>query len=131
MIGFCIVFSFGVSYIAYSGVNGSTGVNIAINVIQISALIVFSVIAIGYRVSHNKDGDPGLYFASSGKAVPYQVYQDNVQDTGDDGKPKVDKEGKPVYVQDTVVGRCQDPQGRRQGAADLEDRRTRSSPTTI
>ena len=88
------------SYIAYSGMTGSTGVNIAINVIQISALIVFSVIAIGYRMSHNKDGDPGLYFASSGKAVPYQVYQDNVQDTGDDGKPKVDKDGKPVYVQD-------------------------------
>ena len=100
MIVFCIVFSFGVSYIAYSGVNGSTGVNIAINVIQISALIVFSVIAIGYRSSHNKDGDPALYFASSGKPVPYQVFQDNVQDTGDDGKPKVDKDGKPVFVQD-------------------------------
>ena len=101
MIGFCVVFSFGVSYIAYSGINGSTGVNIAINVIQISALIVFSVIAIGYRTSHNKDGDPGLYFASSAKPVPYQVYQDKVQDTEADGKPKVDKDGKPVYAQDT------------------------------
>jgi len=75
------------------------------------------VIALGYRLSHNHDGDPGLYFASSGKAVPYQVFQDNVQDTGEDGKPKtepvVDKDGKPVldkdgkpttkpvYVQDT------------------------------
>jgi amino acid transporter len=101
MIGFAVVFSLGVSYIAYNGITGTTGVNIAINVIQISALIVFSVIAIGYRVSHNKDNDAGLYFASSGKAVPYQVYQDNVQDTGEDGKPKVDKDGKPVFVQDT------------------------------
>ena len=120
MIGFCIVFSFGVSYIAYSGINGSTGVNIAINVIQISALIVFSVIAIGYRVSHNKDGDPGLYFASSGKAVPYQVFQDNVQDTGEDGKPKVDKDGKPVYVQDTWADDAKTPKVDDKRAADLE-----------
>src|SRR4029077_15974406 len=47
-----ILFSFGVAYIAYRGVNGSTAVNIAINVIQISALIVFSVMALGYRVNH-------------------------------------------------------------------------------
>src|ERR1700739_359320 len=37
------LFSLGVAYIAHRGVSGSTGVNIAINVIQISALIVFSV----------------------------------------------------------------------------------------
>ena len=45
-----VVTSFVVAYIAYRGVNGSTAVNIAINVIQISALIVFSVMAIGYRM---------------------------------------------------------------------------------
>src|SRR6266566_625594 len=50
MVG--VVFSFGVAYIAYRGVNGSTSVNIAINVIQISALLVFSVAALGYRASH-------------------------------------------------------------------------------
>ena len=70
MIGFCVVFSFGVSYIAYSGVNGSTGVNIAINVIQISALIVFSVIALGYRFSHNKDGDPGCTLPAAARRCP-------------------------------------------------------------
>ncbi len=52
MIGFCVVFAFGVAYIAYRGVVGATGVNIAINIIQISALLIFSVIAIGYRVNH-------------------------------------------------------------------------------
>src|SRR5215468_2723086 len=52
MIGFCIVFSFGVAYIAYRGVTGSTAVAAAINVIQISALIVFSVMAVGYRMNH-------------------------------------------------------------------------------
>jgi len=41
-------------YIAYRGVTGTTGVNMAINVIQISALIVFSIIAIAYRVHHRK-----------------------------------------------------------------------------
>lgn len=46
MFVFCIVFALGVAYIAYRGVNGSTGVNVAINIIQISALIVFSIIAI-------------------------------------------------------------------------------------
>src|SRR5689334_5221758 len=47
-----VVFSFGVAYIANRGVNGSTSVNIAINVIQISALLVFSVMALGYRMNH-------------------------------------------------------------------------------
>jgi APA family basic amino acid/polyamine antiporter len=47
-----IIFAFGISYIAHRGVTGSTAVNIAINVIQISALVVFAVMAIGYRVSH-------------------------------------------------------------------------------
>ena len=51
MIRFCIVFAFGVAYIAYRGVNGTTGVNIAINVIQITAMLIFAVIAIGYRLS--------------------------------------------------------------------------------
>jgi basic amino acid/polyamine antiporter, APA family len=52
MMAVAIVFTFGVAYIAHRGVNGSTAVSIAINVIQISALIVFSVMAIGYRLNH-------------------------------------------------------------------------------
>src|ERR1700746_1185800 len=47
-----VLFTFGVAYIAHRGVNGSTAVNIAINVIQISALLVFSVMALGYRMNH-------------------------------------------------------------------------------
>ena len=54
MIGFCFVFSFGVASIAYRGVTGTTGVNVAVNVVQIAALLVFSVIAIGYRASHGE-----------------------------------------------------------------------------
>src|ERR1700730_12852102 len=51
MMVIAVVFSFAVAYIGHRGVNGSTSVNIAINVIQISALLVFSVMALGYRVN--------------------------------------------------------------------------------
>ena len=68
---FCIVFSLGVGYIAYRGVNGTTAVNMAINVIQISALIVFAVMAIAYRCSH-PNGSVGLHL-SNATPVNYNV----------------------------------------------------------
>jgi len=80
MIGFCILFSFGVAYIAYRGVTGTTGVNIAINVIQITALLIFSVIALGYRLNHG-DGSVGYTLDPDGN--PIQVVLAN----GPDGKP--------------------------------------------
>src|ERR1039457_4396332 len=83
MVLFCIVFASGVGYIAFRGVNGTTAVNMAINIIQISALIVFSCMAIGYRVSH-KDGSVGWHL-SNGIPVNYQVETVNVTD--DKGKP--------------------------------------------
>src|SRR5271169_2512962 len=42
---------------------GSTSVNIAINVIQISALLVFAVLALGYRMNHPA-GSPAQQFDS-------------------------------------------------------------------
>src|SRR5438270_12948444 len=45
-----VVFSFAVAYIAHRGVNGSTAVSIAINVIQLAALGLLSVIAAGHRM---------------------------------------------------------------------------------
>src|SRR6201998_4369445 len=48
MMVVAVAFSFFVAFIASRGVNGSTAVNIAINVIQISALIVFSIMALSY-----------------------------------------------------------------------------------
>ena len=44
-----VIFSYFVAYIAFQGVNGSTMVNIAINGIQIVALLFFSALAIAYR----------------------------------------------------------------------------------
>src|ERR1700687_512814 len=63
-----VAFSFFVAYIASRGVNGSTSINIAINVIQISALLVFSVMALSYRMNH-PPGSVALQFDSvSGEA---------------------------------------------------------------
>jgi APA family basic amino acid/polyamine antiporter len=76
---FCIAFSLGVGYIAYRGVNGTTAVNMAINVIQISALLVFGIMAIAYRTSH-PDGSQGWHL-SNGTPVNYNVAQVNVTDT--------------------------------------------------
>jgi amino acid transporter len=102
---FCIVFALGVGYIAYRGVNGTTAVNMAINVIQISALVVFSVMAIAYRSKH-PDGSQGLHL-SNNVPVDYNVAQVNVTD--DKGKPvqdawangdlKVDDKKQPIWKQ--------------------------------
>src|SRR6201992_707729 len=86
MILFCVVFALGVAYIAYRGVTGTTGVNTAINVIQISALLVFSGIALAYRFQH-KDGDVGWHLSNC-TAITYQVDTTNVLD--DKGKPVQD-----------------------------------------
>src|SRR5215471_17534565 len=102
---FCIVFAIGVGYIAFRGVNGSTGVNIAINIIQISALIVFAIIALAYRASHPQ-GAQAIHL-SNGTAINYNVDQVNVtddkgkpvQDTWADNSPKTDDKGQPVYKQ--------------------------------
>src|ERR1700733_9772624 len=60
---FCIVFSIGVGYIAYRGVNGTTAVNMAINIIQITALTVFAIMAIAYRSSY-PDGSVGWHLSN-------------------------------------------------------------------
>ena len=51
---------------------GSTAVNIAINVIQISALLVFSVMAIGYRMNHPPGSVAFQFDSTSGEAYTYQ-----------------------------------------------------------
>src|SRR5215471_4463435 len=91
MFFFCIVFALGVAYIAFRGVTGTTAVNMAINVIQITALLVFSVMAIAYRAGH-PEGSRG-YQLVNGAPVDYVVAQEPVLE---DGKPKMDSTGQPV-----------------------------------
>ena len=114
---FCIIFAFGVAYIAFRGVTGTTAVNVVINIIQISALLVFSVMAIGYRSQHPQGST--AYHLSNGVAVTYQVAQEAVKDDKGvpqpvlvDGKPSLDKDGKPVYqMQDMKDEKTGDPIG--------------------
>jgi len=68
MILFCVVFSFGVAFIAFKGVNGTTAVNMAINIIQITALLIFSFMAISYRMNH-KEGDVGWTQDPDGNSI--------------------------------------------------------------
>jgi APA family basic amino acid/polyamine antiporter len=107
MMAIAIIFSFAVAYIAHRGVNGSTSINIAINVIQISALLVFAVMAYGYRSTHPA-GTPGWQFDSgSGEAYTYEFQTEKVtangqttdsvvRDAAGVPKPKLDSAGKPV-----------------------------------
>ncbi len=78
MFGFCVIFALGVAYIAFRGVGGTTGVNAAINVIQITALLIFSVMAIIHR-SHVKEGDQAYTLGSQGLAINF--VQDTIPDT--------------------------------------------------
>jgi basic amino acid/polyamine antiporter, APA family len=93
---FCITFAFGVAYIAYRGVTGTTAVNMAINIVQISALVVFTIIAIAYRTSHH-EGSKAFQLVN-GTPVDFVVAQEQVVE---DGKPKVGDDGAPV-MQNTM-----------------------------
>jgi amino acid transporter len=63
-----IIFSFAVAWIAFQGVNGSTMVNIAINGIQIIALLFFAALAVAYRLGHPA-GSMGLGLDANGNTV--------------------------------------------------------------
>jgi APA family basic amino acid/polyamine antiporter len=102
-----IVFSFGVAWIAHRGVNGSTSVNIAINVIQISALLIFAVMALAYRTNHPPGSVAYQFDSSSGDAYTYEFATKTtvdkgvstdviVRDTNGVPQPKLDAAGKPV-----------------------------------
>jgi amino acid transporter len=91
MIVFCPIFAFGVAYICFRGVTGTTAVNTAINVIQIAALVVFSVMAIGYRMSHPQ-GSPGITLDPNGAPITTVIATDK------DGKPVKDAQGNFVMA---------------------------------
>ena len=107
MMLIAIAFSFLIAYIAHRGINGSTAVNIAINVIQIAALVLFAALALGYRTSHPA-GSVGYQFdPTSGDAYNYQFATTKATVNGQttetilrdaDGKPKplLDSAGKPA-----------------------------------
>jgi amino acid transporter len=110
MMAVAIAFSFGIAYIAHRGVNGSTSVNVAINVIQISALVVFSVMALGYRINHAPGSVAYQFDSASGDAYTYQFATGKqmvdgkpadviLRDNNGVPKPQLDAAGKPVPFQ--------------------------------
>jgi len=107
MMAVAVVFSFAVAYIAYRGVNGSTSVNIAINVIQISALVLFSVLALGYRLNHPPGSVAFQFDSTSGASYSYEFATQKtvvngqpadvvVRDSSGVPQPQLDAAGKPV-----------------------------------
>jgi APA family basic amino acid/polyamine antiporter len=93
MFVFCIAFALSVAFIAFRGVTGTTGVNMVINIVQISALLVFSVMALSYRFQH-PEGSQGMHLVN-GTPIDYVVAQEPVVENG---KPKVDDSGQPVMA---------------------------------
>jgi amino acid transporter len=95
-----VVFSFFVAWIAQKGAGASTAVNLAINVIQISALIVFSVLALGYRASHPVGSPAFQYDGQSLATYTYQFATDKsgatLRDASGTPLPLLDAAGKPV-----------------------------------
>jgi amino acid transporter len=96
-----VVFSFFVAWIASKGAGASTAVNIAINIVQISALVVFSVLALGYRANH-PTGSPAFQY--DGQTLATYSYQfatspkdgSIMRDSGGNPLPLLDSAGKPV-----------------------------------
>jgi len=96
-----VVFSFFVAWIASKGAGASTAVNIAINIIQISALVVFSVLALGYRANHPNGAPAFQYDGQTQQTFTYQFATNPkdgsiMRDASGTPLPQVDSAGKPV-----------------------------------
>ena len=95
-----VVFSFFVAWIAQKGAGASTAVNLAINVVQISALVVFSVLALGYRANHPAGSAAFQYDSQSLATYTYQFATakdgTTLRDASGTPLPLLDASGKPV-----------------------------------
>jgi len=100
-----VVFSFFVAWIASKGAGASTAVNLAINIIQISALVVFSVLALGYRASHPSGSTGFQYDSQTLSTYTYQFATakdgSTMRDSSGAPMPLLDAAGKPVPYQIT------------------------------
>ena len=96
-----IVFSYFVAWIATRGAGASTAVNIAINVIQISALVLFSVLALGYRANHPAGSPAFNYDEQTLATYTYQFATSPkdgsvVRDAAGVPQPLLGSDGKPA-----------------------------------
>jgi amino acid transporter len=95
-----VVFSIFVGWIASKGAGASTAVNLAINIVQISALMVFSVLAIGYRAGHPAGSPAFQYDGQTLATYQYQFQTDKtgatIRDSNGVPLPLADSAGKPI-----------------------------------
>jgi amino acid transporter len=108
-----ILFSFAVAYIAHRGVASSTNLNLGINIVQITALLIFAVMALNYRMHHPAGSEAWQFDSTSGEAYNYEFKTTPVVTPGVGGAPatttdtvdrdasgvplpKLDAAGKPV-----------------------------------
>jgi len=107
MMGVAVVFSFAVAYIAYRGVNSTTFINLAINVVQITALLIFAVCAVKYRIDHQPGSVAWQFDPSTSEAYQYEfktvpvttagvTTETIVRDAAGVPVPKLDASGQPV-----------------------------------
>jgi APA family basic amino acid/polyamine antiporter len=106
MMAVAIAFSFLVAWIAHRGINGSTNVSIAINVIQITALAHLCRHGFSYRISHPAGSSIAWQFdSSSSEAYTISSRLTKTANGATDRfarfangvpKPKMDASGKPV-----------------------------------
>jgi amino acid transporter len=108
MMAIGVAFSFLVAYIAHRGISGSTSVNVAINVIQIAALVLFAVLALGYRMNHPPGSIAYQFDSVSGEAYTYEFQTTKTVTNGQETEtivrdsagvvpqPKLDSAGNPV-----------------------------------
>src|SRR5271155_1344 len=107
MMAVAVIFSFAIAYIAHRGITGSTSINIAINLIQIGALLIFSFFALSYRVSHKPGSGAYQFDSTAGNAYNYEFATTSqmvngaatdviVRDSNGVPQPKLDAAGKPV-----------------------------------
>ena len=95
-----VVFSFFVAWIASKGAGASTAVNIGINLVQISALVVFAVLALQYRASHPSGSTGFQYDSQTLSTYTYQFATakdgSTLRDASGNPLPLLDAAGKPV-----------------------------------
>jgi len=107
MMAVAVVFSFSIAYIAHRGISSSTAINMGINIIQITALLIFSVMALKYRADHPAGSVAYQFDSASGEAYTYEfnvttavvagVSTDTIlRDPNGIPLPKLDAAGKPV-----------------------------------
>jgi len=81
MVGICVVFSVVTGYIAYRGITGSTLTALILNIIQLVSLVLFSVLAIVYRMKNPEAATTWAFSGAADVMLPHSFHGVLVQST--------------------------------------------------